>query len=313
MLHRQPAGAGDELGAGPDGDLGVLECQAFEIIVVGGLHIEEVEIAAAVEHHRPVARRLDDDGLVRRAVGGEVIGAFHRFGGIDAAVAGVEFRVIAIGPGMDQDDVAGLYPGARGGHRIAAAAIGIVGTHQVVERSRFLRAFPVARIDMINMAAGCGHGLGAGLHRHRPDRLAAIRIAERQLHFIGRVFLQIENRSSEHVGHLDIEDAFALIDAFMLKPQQRHRRLPGAVALLAIRHRHLRVAVVVAPDHPFKAQIDQGGRVDHQFPGFHRIHMGGRRGLCRHTDQASQQRQRNRLHEKAPSRLLSFAAHYKRL
>src|SRR5882757_8770147 len=107
VLDGKPAGAGDELSAGPDGDLGVPESDPLEIIVVGGLHIEEIEIAAAVEDHFAISGGLNDDGLVGRAAGKQVVSAFHRGGGADAAIAGVEFGVIAVGAGMDQDDVAG--------------------------------------------------------------------------------------------------------------------------------------------------------------------------------------------------------------
>ena len=48
--------------------LRVPERDAFEVVVVGGLDVEQVEVAAAVEDHLAVARGLDHDRLLGRAV-----------------------------------------------------------------------------------------------------------------------------------------------------------------------------------------------------------------------------------------------------
>ena len=156
-LHRQAFRPGAELRARPDGDLGVAEGQAFEIVVVRRLDVEQIEIAAAIEDDIAVARRLDDDRLVGRAAGGQVVGAFYRRGGVDAAIAGVVFRVIAIGAGVHEDDVTRFHARPSRRHRVAAAAIVVIRAHQRVERSGFLRTFPADGIDMVDMAAGCGH------------------------------------------------------------------------------------------------------------------------------------------------------------
>ena len=41
--------------SGPDRDVGVPERQPFEVVVVGRLDVEQVEVAAAVEDHLAVA------------------------------------------------------------------------------------------------------------------------------------------------------------------------------------------------------------------------------------------------------------------
>ena len=64
-LHGQPLRAGDGLRARPDRDVGVPERDPLEVVVVGGLDVEQVEVAAAVEDHLAVARRLDHDRLLR--------------------------------------------------------------------------------------------------------------------------------------------------------------------------------------------------------------------------------------------------------
>ena len=56
-------------------------------------------------------------------------------------------------------------------------------------------------------------------------------------------------------------------DALALQPQQRQRRLPLGVAVLAIRHVDAGVAVVVALDEPLEAEVDQRRRFDQEFAG----------------------------------------------
>ena len=75
LLDSDPAGAGDILEAGQKGEIGVADGQAFEVVVVGGHHVEEVEISIAVEDRLAVARGFDDDRLFRRAALRQVISA----------------------------------------------------------------------------------------------------------------------------------------------------------------------------------------------------------------------------------------------
>ena len=64
-LHGQSLRSDDELRSGPDGDFGVSNGQAFEVVVVRGLHIEEIERPVAVEDGFAVACAFDRDGLLR--------------------------------------------------------------------------------------------------------------------------------------------------------------------------------------------------------------------------------------------------------
>src|SRR5205823_3714791 len=59
-LDGKPLRAGDEQRAGPDGDVGVADGHAFEVVVVTRLDVEQVVIAAAVEDDFAVASALDD-------------------------------------------------------------------------------------------------------------------------------------------------------------------------------------------------------------------------------------------------------------
>ena len=70
------------------------------------------------------------------------------------------------------------------------------------------------------------------------------------------------------LGEIDIEHALRLIDPLALQAQQRQALFPLALALAAIRHFDRGIAIVVALDEPFEAEIDQRRRVDHQFARF---------------------------------------------
>ena len=107
-LHGQPLRAGDELRARPDRDVGVPERQPFEVGVVRGLHVEQREVAVAVEDHLAVAGALDRDRLLGGAVGGQVIGAVERHGAIHRRVVRVFEAVVLVEPGVHEDRVAGL-------------------------------------------------------------------------------------------------------------------------------------------------------------------------------------------------------------
>ena len=171
-LDRQSFRAGDELRARPDRDVGVPERDALEVVVVGGLDVEEIEVAAPVDDDLAVARRLDHDRLLGRAVGGQVIGPFERGGGVDGGLVGVELVAIRVGAGVDQDHVARLdaRPSARRG--VAGAAVIVVGAHDAGERRFGLRARVADRIDVIDLAALGRPRLGTRAHGHRPGRIA---------------------------------------------------------------------------------------------------------------------------------------------
>ncbi len=119
-----------------------------------------------------VARRLDHDRLLGGAVGGQVIGAFERGGGVDGGLVGVELVAIRVGAGVDQDRVARLdaRPSARRG--VAGAAVIVVGAHDAGERRFGLRAGVADRIDVIDLAALRRPRLRTRAHGHRPGRIA---------------------------------------------------------------------------------------------------------------------------------------------
>lgn len=76
-LHGQAFRARDELRACLDRDLRVPERDAFEVLVVGGPDVEEIELVPAVDHDLAVAGSLDDGRLLGRALARQVVGPFE--------------------------------------------------------------------------------------------------------------------------------------------------------------------------------------------------------------------------------------------
>ena len=66
MFYGEPLRSGDELRARPDADIRVPDRHAFEIVVVRGLHVEQVEVAIAIESDVAVSGSLDRDRLFGR-------------------------------------------------------------------------------------------------------------------------------------------------------------------------------------------------------------------------------------------------------
>src|SRR5262249_2371544 len=151
---RQPPGPGDELCAGPDRDRRVPERDAFDVVVVGNLDVEQVEVVAPVENDLAVPGRLDHDGPVRRAFAGQVVRAFEGGGRVDRGLAGVILVVIRVGAGVHEDGVARLDARTPAGRSIAGAAVVVVGAHQADERRFLARALIADRVHVIHLAAG---------------------------------------------------------------------------------------------------------------------------------------------------------------
>jgi hypothetical protein len=66
--------------------------------------------------------------------------------------------------------------------------------------------------------------------------------------------------------------------------------LPLRLALFAVRHLYLRIAITVALNEPFKAKVDQRGRVDDQLTRFDSISTSGNGGA---RSRASEEQQKN--------------------
>src|SRR3954451_5526960 len=72
VLHRKALRPRDKLRAGPDADIRIPDGDPLEVVVIGGLDIEQVKVAVAVKYDVTIARRLDRDRFFRRAAGREV-------------------------------------------------------------------------------------------------------------------------------------------------------------------------------------------------------------------------------------------------
>ena len=248
-----------------------LKVMPFEVVVVGGLDVEQVEVAAAVEDHFAVARRLDHDRLLRRAVGRQVIRPLERRRRVDRGLVGVVLPLIRVGAGVDQDDVARLHarPSARRG--VAGAAVVVVGAHDAGERRFGLRTGVADRIDVIDLAARGRLRLGTRadgdrLRRVRGRTADAVRIGQHEARLVGGVGLEVEDAAGEHVRRDEVEHV-RLRDPLALQAQQRHARLPRGLAGLPVGHVHARIAIGVAVDQPLEAEVDERRRIDDELAG----------------------------------------------
>ena len=105
-----------------------------------------------------------------------------------------------------------------------------------------------------------------GLRRVRRRSVDAVRIRHHEARFVGGVWLQVEDAAGKHVGQDQVEDV-RLGDALALQAHERHPVLPGCLARLAIRHRHRRIAVGIAFDQPFEAEVDERRGIDDELSG----------------------------------------------
>ena len=96
------------------------------------------------------------------------------------------------------------------------------------------------------------------------------------------------------LGETTSNTPLVLVDPFALQPQQRQTLLPLGLALFAVRHLDLRVAIVVALNDPFEAEVDQRGMVDDELARLdlddHRLRRGpvAKAGRCEHGQRDEQ-------------------------
>ena len=116
------------------------------------------------------------------------------------------------------------------------------------------------------------HRLGTRAHGHRLRRVRrrsadAVGIGHHEARFVGGVRLEIQDAAGEHVRRDQVEDV-ALVDACSpCRRDQRHRRSPGGLALLAVRDLDAGIAIGVAVDVPFEAEVDERRVLDDELAG----------------------------------------------
>ena len=298
----EAVGADDILDAQHEGDIGVLHRDAVDIRVVGSFQIEQRVIVGAVEHHLAVARRLDDDGLVGCAAGGQVIGAVKRSTiALDALVeAAIDKAAVFIRAGMDQDGIARLHPRREDIVMVAFVGAQIIGRQKPDKVVRPQRALMAVRPHVIYVTAGGRFRHGAGLHGDRLFRPAAIRVVHHEMHVIFRGRFQPQHAAGKTRRHgviviIGAELRLGAGDELPAHAEQRQRLLPRRVAGLAVCDIDRRIAVVVAADLPFKAQRLQRGPLDHEFARCHGIGS-----LCRAARHAQHRRRQKNPHPRLP-------------
>ena len=145
---------------------------------------------------------------------------------------------------------------------------------------------PAAREGLRFGARSHRHGLGRGVAALPAD---AVRVRHHEPGFILRIGFQVQNASREHVRRDDVEHTLVLIDSFALEAQERQPGLPLGLAPLAVRNLHLRIAVVVAFNQPFKAEVDQRGMVDDELAGRDFVPIVRSAGPVANAEQAQKQ------------------------
>src|SRR5258708_31443796 len=73
LFDSQAFRAGDKLRARPNRNVGISKSDAFEVIVICGLDIEQVEIAVTVKYHFSITGALDRDRLAGSAARRQII------------------------------------------------------------------------------------------------------------------------------------------------------------------------------------------------------------------------------------------------
>ena len=216
-LHREPLRADDELGARPNGNVGIAKRQSFEIGVIGRLRIEQREVPRAVENGLAVARTLDGNGTLFGAVSREVVRAVEWHRTIYQRVVRVFEPVVFVQAGVHENRIAWLDAWTSGRCPIGSRAGQVVGAHQAFECRLDLRAFESRWVDVKDAAGGVGLRLSARTHRHHLRRNAddAVRIGGRELHVVRRVWLEVEHATGKHVGRNHVE-LLAVGDALVL-------------------------------------------------------------------------------------------------
>ena len=211
-------------------------------------------VAVAIEDHFSVAGGLDGDGLFG--------GAFERqrHGAVKGRHHGVDI-VEAFGPveaGVDEQGIAGL--GAALPHDGPVAEAGaVVGLQDAGEGRLLPRAEVVGRVDVQGAAARVGLGLSAGADLDDLRGLAgdAVRVGHHEAALVLGSGGEVENAAGKAMRDGVVEVLLAAIDVLAADPHERHALFPVRFAHGAVLDRNSGVAVFVAGDGPFKAQVQQ--------------------------------------------------------
>jgi hypothetical protein len=83
----------------------------------------------------------------------------------------------------------------------------------------------------------------------------------------------------------DVKHTLVLVDPFALQTEEWQSLLPLRLALFAVRHLYLRIAIVVALNEPFKAKIDQRRVIDDELTRFDFVSIFRSAGTIAKTEQ----------------------------
>ena len=159
----------------------------------------------------------------------------------------------------------------------------VVRLQQAGEAGFLSWSLVIGRIDMQRAALPRSLRLGSRFYAHGVADLSRrpVRILQLESAFVLRPRLQIEDAAGEAVGHDVVEVLARSKDLFSTNADERERLAPGGFAGRAELHVNRRVAVRVAADRPFEAEVHQRGVLDHELAGLGAV-LGGRRNAGQH-------------------------------
>ncbi len=227
------------------------------------LHVKQHVVALAVEDNFAIACGLDRDGPLR--------GALHvEREDVVIQIAGVRRPRKPVHAAMHQQRVAGHQR--------------IHGSPKVGEVALCSAKMQDARVRGGTRFAPRAHDgplLGSSHH--------AIRIRHRQNTFVLRVRFKVEQAAGKHLRRL-VEVVVLAVVAYAplpVQPPQIEPGFPFGVANPAELHGPLRVFVVVPGGIPLKAETNQRGALDYQFPSGDPWNVGPV-GCAEHSQRCSQ-------------------------
>ena len=219
-----------------------------------GHDVKQAMVVVAIEDHFAVAGGLDGDGLFGRAFERQRHGAVKgRHHGIDVVEA-----FGAVEAGVDEQRIAGLGAALPDDGPVAEAGA-VVGLQDTGEGGLLAGAEVVGRVDVQGAAALVGLGFGAGADLDELRGLAgdAVGVGHHEAALVLGAGGQVQNAAGKAVRDGVVQILFAAIDVFAADAEERHALFPVRFAHGAVLDRNSGVAVFVAGDGPFKAQVQQ--------------------------------------------------------
>jgi hypothetical protein len=152
-------------------------------------------------------------------------------------------------------------------HRPVAEARTIISIQNPSEARLLARPKIVGRIDMKRAAAFIGLGLGSGLYLHRVCSLACntVGVCHDKVALVFSTWLEVEDRAGEALRDGVIEVLSAPVHVLTTDANERESIAPSGISNLPELNRDCGIAIYVARNGPFKAQVQKCRMFDVEF------------------------------------------------